>query len=130
MAEKNDGTEAPEEKTVLHPRTVREDMTVLYPGTRKRMAREATAKRVKAAGALPAMLWRRARQLVSRPLVRRSLIGAGAVLVVFVLVFAGLWWRLASGPIAFDVATPWLTAAIEDNFGENYKVQVGGSQIE
>ena len=46
------------------------------------------------------------------------------------LVFGGLWWRLGSGPIEFDMATPWLTAAIEDNFGENYKVQVGGTQIE
>src|SRR5262249_2975892 len=29
-----------------------------------------------------------------------------------------------------DVATPWLTAAIEENFGANHRVEVGGTQIE
>jgi hypothetical protein len=79
---------------------------------------------------MPALLWRRIRPILKRPLLRRSLIGLGCALALFCLVFAGLWWRLGSGPIEFDVATPWLTAAIEDNFGENYKVQVGGTQIE
>ncbi len=70
------------------------------------------------------------RPILQRPLLRRSLIGVGALLAIVGLVFGGLWWRLGSGPIEFDMATPWLTAAIEDNFGENYKVQVGGTQIE
>jgi hypothetical protein len=43
---------------------------------------------------------------------------------------AGLWWRLASGPIELDVATPWLKAAIEKNFGGKQTVSVGGTQIE
>ncbi len=75
-------------------------------------------------------LWRRVRLILRRPLLRRSLIGVGALLAILGLVFGGFWWRLGSGPIEFDMATPWLTAAIEDNFGENYKVQVGGTQIE
>jgi hypothetical protein len=79
---------------------------------------------------MPAALWWRLRPVLQRPWLRRSLTVAGATLAIFCLVFAGLWWRLASGPIAFDVATSWLTEAIEDNFGENYKVQVGGTQIE
>jgi hypothetical protein len=79
---------------------------------------------------MPAVLWRRIRLILKRPLLRRSLIGLGGALAIFCLVFAGLWWRLGSGPIEFDMATPWLTSAIEDNFGENYKVQVGGTQIE
>jgi hypothetical protein len=77
-----------------------------------------------------AVLWRRLRVVLRRPWLRRSLIGIGVTLTLFFLVFGGLWWRLAKGPIEFDMATPWLTSAIEDNFGENYKVQVGGTQIE
>ena len=42
----------------------------------------------------------------------------------------GLWWRLASGPIQLDVVTPWLAAAIEENFGSGHHVEVGGTQIE
>src|SRR4051812_8095227 len=79
---------------------------------------------------MPAVLWRRIRPVLKRPWLRRSLIGLGGAVAIFCLVFAGLWWRLGSGPIEFDMATPWLTSAIEDNFGENYKVQVGGTQIE
>ena len=57
-------------------------------------------------------------------------------LVVAVLAATGiaglmtLWWRLASGPIDFDIATPWLTAAIEENFGNHHRIAVGGAQIE
>ena len=50
----------------------------------------------------------------------------GLVLVAML----ALWWRLGSGPIELDVATPWLTAAIEENFGPNHHVEVGGTQIE
>src|ERR1700752_857984 len=82
------------------------------------------------AAPMPAVLWRRIRPILKRPLLRRSLIGLGGALAIFGLVFSGLWGRLGSGPIEFDMATPWLTSAIEDNFGENYKVQVGGTQIE
>src|SRR5450631_3034794 len=42
----------------------------------------------------------------------------------------GLWWRLSSGPIELDIATPWLKAAIEENFGGQHSVVVGGTQIE
>ena len=47
-----------------------------------------------------------------------------------ILVVLGLWWRLSSGPIALDIATPWLKAAIEENFGGNHSVEVGGTQLE
>ncbi len=52
--------------------------------------------------------------------------GAGVVMVGML----ALWWRLGSGPIDFDFATPWLTAAIEENFGSNHRVAVGGTQLE
>ena len=44
--------------------------------------------------------------------------------------FLTLWWRLSNGPIQFDIATPWLASAIEENFGKNHHVAVGGTQIE
>ena len=50
-----------------------------------------------------------------------------ATLTVFML---ALWWRLSSGPIELDIATPWLKAAIEENFGGAHSVVVGGTQIE
>ena len=54
---------------------------------------------------------------------------AGVVAVV--LVGGGaLWWRLSSGPIMLDLATPWLTSAIEQNLGSRYRVEVGGTQLE
>ena len=55
---------------------------------------------------------------------------AGAIAAV-ALIFAGaLWWRLGSGPIMLDLSTPWLTAAIEQNLGSRYRVEVGGTQLE
>jgi hypothetical protein len=55
---------------------------------------------------------------------------AGSLAAVVMIAFAVLWWRLASGPIEFDLATPWLTAAIEENFGSSHQVEVGGTQLE
>lgn len=64
------------------------------------------------------------------PLVRRLAIGAGAFGAVASVVCAGLWWRLSSGPIDLDLATPWLTAAIEENFGGRHRIEIGGTQLE
>lgn len=54
----------------------------------------------------------------------------GGLLIVFTICFAVLWWRLGAGPINFDMATPWLVDAIQDNIGEGNTVEVGGTQIE
>ena len=72
------------------------------------------------------------RRLLSRHrlLIRRLGIGSAVVASVLLAGALGLWWRLSSGPIQFDVATPWLAAAIEENFGKDHKVHVGGTQIE
>jgi hypothetical protein len=51
-------------------------------------------------------------------------------IVLATVVVLGLWWRLSSGPIELNVATPWLKAAIEENFGGNHSVSVGGTQLE
>lgn len=53
-----------------------------------------------------------------------------ALAAIFALGFGALWWRLGTGPINLDMATPWLAAAIEDNIGHGNTVEVGGTQIE
>ena len=54
----------------------------------------------------------------------------GALGGLVLVAMAALWWRLSSGPIELDVATPWLTAAIEENFGAGHHVEIGGTQLE
>ncbi len=65
-----------------------------------------------------------------RRLIRRLGIGVAALGGLALLGCLALWWRLASGPIQLDVVTPWLAAAIEENFGSSRHVEVGGTQIE
>ena len=64
------------------------------------------------------------------PLLRKISIGAGVLAGIVAIIVGGLWWRLSSGPIALDIATPWLTAAIEQNFGNRHRVEVGGTVLE
>ena len=61
---------------------------------------------------------------------RRTLWISAAVFLVCAGGVVALWWRLSQGPIELDVATPWLKAAIEENFGGKHTVTVGGTQIE
>ncbi len=86
---------------------------------------------------LPSLWWRIIKRLSARLLavmcgrwVRRVGIGVAAVLAVFMLLGGALWWRLASGPISLDIITPWLTAAIADNFGSQFRVEIGGTVLE
>jgi hypothetical protein len=65
-----------------------------------------------------------------RPLIRRLFWAAGITVALAGVLVLGLWWRLSSGPIDLDVATPWLKAAIEENFGGKHSVVVGGTQLE
>ncbi|HML08790.1 MAG TPA: DUF3971 domain-containing protein [Xanthobacteraceae bacterium] len=79
-------------------------------------------------GALLALYWRFFAP--HRMFIRRigiALAGSAALVMLGAL---ALWWRLASGPIQLDVVTPWLAAAIEENFGSHRHVEVGGTQIE
>jgi hypothetical protein len=68
--------------------------------------------------------------ITSRAWVRRTLWASGAVIGVMLIAIGGLWWRLSRGPIEIDMATPWLTAAITENFGGKHSVTIGGTQIE
>jgi hypothetical protein len=63
-------------------------------------------------------------------LIRRVAIGAGILGACVILGCLALLWRLSSGPIQLDVVTPWLASAIEENFGNGRRVEVGGTQIE
>jgi len=62
--------------------------------------------------------------------VRRLASGVAAVVAIFVLVASGLWFMLANGPISLDVVTPWLAAAIAENFGSQFHVDIGGTVLE
>jgi hypothetical protein len=69
-------------------------------------------------------------RFLRRPMVQRIFWGSTVTMALVVVAGLGLWWRLASGPIEFDMATPWLKAAIEENFGGKHTVSVGGTQLE
>src|SRR5215472_8100468 len=74
--------------------------------------------------AAPARLW------AGRPWLRRSCYAAGSLAGVILVGMGVLAWRLASGPIDLDLATPWLTAAIKENFGSYHQISVEGTQLE
>ena len=95
-----------------------------------RAARARAARRMRAAMRQWGVLQRAALQFLRRRTVRRLLWGTTITLGLLVVAAGGLWWRLASGPIELDLATPWLKKAIEDNFGGAHTVSVGGTQLE
>src|SRR5450631_2391803 len=61
---------------------------------------------------------------------RRIGITVAGGLAVFLLIGGALWWRLSSGPISLDMITPWLTAAIAENVGNQFRIEVGGTVLE
>jgi hypothetical protein len=69
-------------------------------------------------------------RLRASPRLRKLAVVAGAFGAVVFLAMTALWWRLSSGPIELDVATPWLTMAIGENFAEGHQVEIGGTQLE
>src|SRR5215471_16810398 len=50
---------------------------------------------------------------VHRPLIRRLTYGGAALATFCLLASVLLWWRLTSGPLSLEVATPWLTSDTE-----------------
>ena len=76
--------------------------------------------------------WMRLRKFVRAwcPQLRKFAIVGGTLGGLVLLALVALWWRLSSGPIELDIATPWLTAAIKENFGPGHEVEIGGTQIE
>src|SRR5713101_7089672 len=43
---------------------------------------------------------------------RKVGVSVGVLVGLIAIVIGGFWWRLSTGPIALDIATPWLTSAI------------------
>jgi hypothetical protein len=66
----------------------------------------------------------------SHPWLRKLTFTAGALVMVTLIGGGLLWWRLLSGPISLDIATPWLTSAVERNFDHRYRIEVGGTLLE
>ena len=64
------------------------------------------------------------------PRLRKFVLIGGSLCGLVLVAMVALWWRLSSGPIELDIATPWLTAAIKENFGAGHDVEIGGTQIE
>jgi hypothetical protein len=75
-------------------------------------------------------IWWQVRRASRRPLVRRAAYGVGGVVAAVLVIAAGLWLRLAAGPIEINFASPWLASAIEQNIGQAHRVVIGGTQIE
>ncbi|MGZ8402416.1 MAG: hypothetical protein ACXWVR_03880 [Rhodoplanes sp.] len=65
-----------------------------------------------------------------RPAIRKIAIGLGAAAFAFTVAVTGLWWRLNSGPISLNLLTPWFAAAVAENLGHRYQVEIGGTVIE
>src|SRR5262245_45745395 len=63
------------------------------------------------------------------PRLRKFALISGTLGGAVMLALFALWWRLSSGPIELDIATPWLTAAIKENLG-GHEVEIGGTQLE
>src|SRR6476619_1358614 len=64
------------------------------------------------------------------PRMRKFVVIGGSLCGLVLVATVALWWRLSSGPIEPDISTPWLTAAIKENFGAGHDVEIGGTQIE
>jgi hypothetical protein len=62
--------------------------------------------------------------------VRRAGICMGSLAALFLLSVVGLWLLLASGPISLDFITPWIAAAVAENFGTRFQVEIGGTVVE
>jgi hypothetical protein len=61
---------------------------------------------------------------------RRAGICMGSLVALFMLSVIGLWVLLASGPVSLDFVTPWIAAAVAENFGQRVHVDIGGTVVE
>src|SRR5262249_25952539 len=64
------------------------------------------------------------------PRLRKVALVSGTLGGAVMLALLALLWRLSTGPIELDIATPWPTAAIKEKFGARHQVEIGGTQPE
>jgi hypothetical protein len=62
--------------------------------------------------------------------IRRAGICMGSLAALFMLSVVGLWLLLASGPVSLNFITPWIAAAVAENFGPRFHVDIGGTVLE
>ncbi|HTO65136.1 MAG TPA: DUF3971 domain-containing protein [Bradyrhizobium sp.] len=62
--------------------------------------------------------------------VKRFGLALAALAVIVATLFVGAWLWLGTGPLPFNIATPWLVDAIQASIGQGNTVEVGGTQIE
>jgi hypothetical protein len=63
--------------------------------------------------------------------ISRKLVIVGLATLCLVGIPLGLlWWRLSMGPLSVDIATPWLTSALQERLGGGHQIEVGGTQLE
>lgn len=114
-----------------HHRAQPADKAATHDVSHERPRRSAARRRAKrSARRRWVRLRRRVFQVLTHRATKRVLLSLALTAVVLTVAAGGLWWRLNSGPIELDIATPWLKQAIEENFGAGDKVTVGGTQIE
>src|SRR5579871_1009388 len=64
-------------------------------------------------------------------IMRRVFVALAAIVTIAVVGMGALWYALSRGPIALpDFATDRIAAAIKENLGNNYSVDVGGTVLE
>jgi hypothetical protein len=61
---------------------------------------------------------------------RRLVVVAVAGLCLVGIPLGLLGWRLSTGPLSVDIATPWLTSALQERLGGRHRIEVGGTQLE
>jgi hypothetical protein len=61
---------------------------------------------------------------------RRAGVCVVSLAAIAIMAVAGLWLLLANGPISLDIVTPWLADAVAENFGNRFRVDIGGTVVE
>ncbi len=68
--------------------------------------------------------------IFGRILKSRVAVAVGVVAAVVVVTGLALSFRLTSGPLTVNLATPWLISSLEQQLGGGHRVEVGGTQLE
>jgi hypothetical protein len=101
-----------------------------YLTTQRETARRIAAVFGRAVTATGNFVAPRLRFSFRRRWVRRFTITFATLAIVIGVTCAGVAWRLSQGPISLDYFTPMLASAIQQNFGTEQRIEVGGTTVE